>query len=306
MEFLKLAFKGKNGLGLYLIGIVLVFLFYVLGQMPFMGAVFWAKSSKEIPLKNIDEFLKTNNFSLLNISNNLGYFLMLLIFVFAGLGMYIVSRIHDKSFKDLLTSRSNFDYKRYFYGFGIWIILSIVAEGIMISISKENYYLNYDFNKFVGTLLLSLIFLPIQTGVEEIFFRGYLAQGSYLHTKSVAASFIIPTLFFALVHGSNPEVGKFGILPMATYYLGAALFLSFLTYLDDGLELAMGVHFATNIFGAVFVTFDGAVLQTNSILKMKETNPWMMTLVFFIAAGIFLALASKKYNWNFNQLAKVP
>ncbi len=301
MEFLLQAYQGLNDVLKYIAGILLIMIFYVLGQIPLLGVTYFALNNGETTNAKINEFGTTNDFSLLGIDANFGFFLMLCLFLFASIGFLIALKIHKKKLLDVLTTRPTFDWSRYFYGFTIWLLLSIGFEVISYLIEPSNYIWDFQFGRFFILILLSIAFLPIQTGLEEVVFRGYLSQGMYLWTKNVAISMVVPTLLFALVHGTNPEVTKFGVLPMAIYYIGAGLFLAFLTYIDKGLELAMGVHFATNFYGAVFVTYQGAVLQTYSIAKMQNTNAWIMSLIFFVAAAIFLILSMKKYKWNFTK-----
>jgi hypothetical protein len=71
-----------------------------------------------------------------------------------------------------------------------------------------------------------------------------------------------------------------------------------ITILDDSLELALGVHAATNIFGAAFFSFDGSVLQTDTIVKSSEINPYIMIATFMLGAIIFMVVCNRKYKWN--------
>ena len=44
-------------------------------------------------------------------------------------------------------------------------------------------------------------------------------------------------------------------------------FLGAITLMDEGLELALGWHYANNLTAALFVTADWTALQTDSIYK---------------------------------------
>jgi uncharacterized protein len=96
----------------------------------------------------------------------------------------------------------------------------------------------------------------------------------------------------------NPEVGEFGTGIMMTYYMGVGLFLGILTLMDDSLELALGVHAATNIFGAIFVTFEKSALQTPAIFRLQEVDVTYMIPIFFVAALLFTFVCAKKYQWS--------
>jgi len=94
---------------------------------------------------------------------------------------------------------------------------------------------------------------------------------------------------------------------MQLYYIIAGLFLALITVLDDGLELALGVHAATNIAGATLFTYKGSVLQTDSLFITEEIKPWLMTLSFVVGSIIFIYICTKKYNWsNINSVMQSP
>ena len=46
-----------------------------------------------------------------------------------------------------------------------------------------------------------------------------------------------------------------------------ALFMGIVTLLDEGLELAMGIHFANNMMASIMVCSDHSVIKTYSIFK---------------------------------------
>ena len=57
---------------------------------------------------------------------------------------------------------------------------------------------------------------------------------------------------------------------MFGYYFISAVFLGFITVVDQGLEQAIGIHAATNIYGAVIVGYQGAILQTDCLWMTKD------------------------------------
>ena len=85
---------------------------------------------------------------------------------------------------------------------------------------------------------------------------------------------------------------------MQFYYIGAGLFLALIAFFDDGLELSIGVHTATNLYGALFIKYSGSVLQTDALWSMKTISVWVMIAAFYISAVIFIFLAAKKFKWN--------
>jgi len=123
-------------------------------------------------------------------------------------------------------------------------------------------------------------------------------KGIGLFAKSKWIPLIITSLLFGMVHSSNPEISKYGVVPMQLYYISAGLLLGIMTIMDDGLELAIGVHAATNIYGALFVCYDGSVLQTDSIWHVTDINVWVMAGLFIVSGIIFLILSKKMFDWG--------
>lgn len=109
---------------------------------------------------------------------------------------------------------------------------------------------------------------------------------------------LLTSILFGLIHSANPEIEKFGYGIMQLYYISAGLFLGIMTLMDNRIELALGVHAATNFTGAVFVGYEGGAIQTYSLLKTDNLDPYLMTGGFFIMAGLFLIIAKKKYGWG--------
>jgi len=296
---LNQSFKGLNELWRYLIGILIVFCFYFLGQLPLYGIVFWKFSSDtSLGEEALAQFESNLDFEMLGLNKNIGFLLLILMFGFALFGLYLVVKyLHQKDLKTYITSNERIDFRKIFFGFGLWMIISVLLEAISYLLSPETYSFRWVPDSFIPLLIISIVFLPIQTSFEELFFRGYIMQGITFFAKNKWLPILLSSIFFGLVHGTNPEVAKYGFWTMQFYYIIAGLFLALITVLDDGLELALGVHAATNIFGATLFTYEGSVLQTDSLFISNEVKPWLMISGFIIGASIFIFVCFKKYAW---------
>ncbi len=296
---LNQSFKGLNELWRYLIGILIVFCFYFLGQLPLYGIVFWKFSSDtSLGEEALAQFESNLDFEMLGLNKNIGFLLLILMFGFALFGLYLVVKyLHKKDLKTYITSNERIDFRKIFFGFGLWMIISVLLEAISYLLSPETYSFRWIPDSFIPLLIISIVFLPIQTSFEELFFRGYIMQGLTFFAKNKWLPILLSSIFFGLVHGTNPEVAKYGFWTMQFYYIIAGLFLALITVLDDGLELALGVHAATNIFGATLFTYEGSVLQTDSLFISNEVKPWLMISGFIIGASIFIFVCFKKYAW---------
>lgn len=300
--FLSLAEKKKNSIGIYIATSILVIFGYFIAQIPLtIVLLFRAKELKMSP-KEIEEAVSSSNFAVFGIDLNLILLLILLAFVFATLFLWLgQTKLHQKDFKDLITPRERVNYSKILFSFALWFGLTILVEAFFYFLDPTIYEFQLQLQSFLILAIIAIFILPIQTSFEELFFRGYLLQGFSLISKNRWFPLLITSVLFGLMHAMNPEVSAFGFWKMMSYYIGVGIFLGILTLMDDSLELALGVHAATNIYGALMVTFESSAIQTSAIFKMKEVNVNWMLLAFIFVCIIFYIIVSKKYefgNWK--------
>lgn len=298
--FFQRATSGKNHFLLYIATIFIVIVGYALGQTPLVIVqTMQVKKHSDITTADVNQFLETMDFSILKLSSNVGLILMISIFIFAMLAfMLAIKYLHKLPFQRLITPNKSINWKKILFGFGLWFVIALVFEGILALMHPETYYLNFKPMSWVFLLVICILLLPIQTSLEELVIRGYMMPALSLLTGNKWIPWVVTSMIFGLIHGANPEVERFGFWTMQIYYIGAGLFLGLITVLDDSLELALGVHAATNIFGAAFFSFDGSVLQTDSLVKANDINPYLMSLTFLLGAVIFIVVCNKKYKWG--------
>ena len=296
MNYIEQAYKGKNEWYHWLFTIVIVFFgWQLLGALPLTMAG-WAKSNNAIQFA---EFTK-DNFMTAGLDKNFLLFLILFMFLVGLIFLFIgIKYIHQRSFTSLITSRTKVDWKRFFYGFFIWGILALVMTYASILLAPENFIWNFNATPFFTLVAVSLIFIPFQTGFEELLFRGYFMQGIGVLAKNRWVPLVVTSLVFGLLHGTNPEVAKLGQITMV-FYIGTGLFFGIVTLMDEGTEIALGLHAINNITAAFFVTTDWTVFQTDA-LYIDTSEPsvsWEMFVPVFIVYPIMLFLFSKKYGWT--------
>lgn len=240
---------------------------------------------------------------------NLNLIVNLLPFVFLlGFLLLFFYFFHQRSLVSLTTSRSKIDFKRIFLSIFIVVIIQVVYFAISYLNDSSNVLWNFDLSKFVVLVVICLIMLPIQIGFEEYFFRGYLMQQIGIKTKSIWIPLIVTSVLFGLVHSANPEVSEIGF-KMMIFYIGTGLFMGIMTLLDDGLELALGFHFANNFVAATLITSEFSALQTDAIFIFSgEANTASMfnetVITMLITYPLILLLFSKLYKWNWQNLLK--
>ena len=223
---------------------------------------------------------------------------MIMIFVGVLLVLVIgVKFLHKRPIISLITAKDKIDINKIFFAFAIWLGMSLISESILYFINPEVYTFSFSGGSFIVLVLIGLFILPIQTTTEELVFRGYLMQGIFNHYKAPWLALVVTSILFGFVHAQNPEVSEYGALPMQAFYVSAGIFLGLITIFDNSLELAIGVHASVNFFGAVISTYEGSVLQTDTLIKSSYINPWVMLVIFYVQAVIFMLICAKKYNW---------
>lgn len=293
--FLEAARRGQNQWWRYLISLAVIFVAVGIGQLPIFGILML----KGYDQQEIAEMAQTLNFEPAGISQNTTVFLLLLAFVGGMVGLWFCLRfIHQKKLRWLVTPNERMNWGKIFYSFGLWMLLTALAELVMYALSPGNYELNFQPDKFPGLVLVSLLIFPIQTSWEELMFRGYIMQGVSLLVPVRWLPLIFSSVLFGLMHLMNEEVSAFGVAPTMIYYIGTGLFLGAITLMDDSLELALGVHAATNIYSSLFVTFEASSLKTAALFQMKTVNIYELLLAFALASAVYIWIVSKKYNWS--------
>jgi hypothetical protein len=230
--------------------------------------------------------------------------LVFVLLPFAGGLLFLivtVKLVHKQSFRMLTTAREKIDWKRFWFAFMFW---GIISSGMVLGdyfMNPEGYVNNFKLQPFLILCVIAIILVPLQTSCEEYFFRGYLMQGIGLIAKNKWLPLIVTSSVFGLMHISNPEVDKLGNI-ILVYYIGTGFFLGITTLMDEGLELSLGFHAANNLFTALLVTADWTAFQTHSIFKdisdPTKAGVGEIFLPVFIIFPLLLFIFSKKYKWT--------
>ena len=249
--------------GYYLLGSFILVVFNFIGQIPLLiyFITSLANNSEEInPSMDPMELLNI-------IPSNTRLFLMLFPFAFTFIGLWlIVKKIHEKSMNSIVTSRKKLDFGRIIFAFSLWAFITVTMIFYDYITSPENYLWNFQPVPFLIMFLIAIIFIPLQTSIEEYVFRGYLMQGIGVFFRNRWIPLFLTSLMFGLLHYWNPEVTKLGTILLIHYFF-TGLFLGILTIMDDGMELSLGFHAGNNLLIALIVTADWTVFQTTSIFK---------------------------------------
>ena len=211
----------------------------------------------------------------------------------------VVTRLHQRSFLSLITSRDRVDYKKILFSFFLWGTVSALMVIFDYMMSPEDYVWNFKPLTFLILLLISVVMIPLQTSMEELIFRGYLMQGFGVLFKNRWMPLLITSILFGLLHIWNPEIDKLGI-HLIWYYISTGLFLGVITLMDEGIELALGFHAANNLVTALLVTASWTAFQTESLLIDNSEPSLGMELIFTLAViyPLLALIFAKKYQWK--------
>ncbi len=297
MYFIR-AQKSKNEWWRYLTGILIVMLAYlVIGSIP-LGIVLVLKTAQGAPM-DMNAFIETYNTEAIGISQNSGLLLLLFPSVLAFFVLWgVMVLIHGKKTGDIASSEGKIRWPRLLTASFIWLTLMIAAELIFASTHPENYSFRFAPERFFPLLILAILCIPFQAWFEELLFRSYLMQGTGLLFRLRIVALLLTSLGFGLLHAFNPEVKEFGFMSTMPYYVGFGIFAGLLVIMDNGIELAFGVHAVNNIYSAVFVTYESSVLKTPALWTINRIDPWLLNLAFLIMACVFIFIMAKIYAWN--------
>ncbi len=233
-------------------------------------------------------------------SNPVSYMFMLLTFPPLALGLWLGQKhIHKRSILSLHTAHAYFRWKRL--GFSM-LVFWLIAAGLTylghVS-GKSGVELVFDPDVFWTFLLVTLLFIPLQSATEEIALRGYLNQSLGHYIKNPWIVFFITSAGFAALHLGNPEIaarsGDTPLLIAISGYFFFGFFACILTWIDGGLETAIGVHAANNIFAASIVGYESSALPIPTVFKVPlNTSYDSMMVVVSLSLICFIMYITRK------------
>lgn len=172
----------------------------------------------------------------------------------------------------------------------------VIAAGIvggMLAVSVALWSLTYDAvpNLPPGTwamlLPLALLGVLIQTGAEEVLFRGYLQQQLGARFRSPLAWMVVPSVLFGLVHFDSITMGGAAWL-LVGYATVFGLIAADLTARTGSIGAAWGFHFANNVLAILILSTNGTItglslyLTPYYISEVDHLNPLLLVDLGFM------------------------
>ena len=217
----------------------------------------------------------------------------------------VVRWLHTKSFVTLLTGRSRFDLSRTLFAIlvvGTMSAISLALELFTDVVALENggelihNRISYD---WAALAFFALILVPLQAGLEEIFFRGYLLQVASLVSRSKIFLLFSTTIIFTAVHIGNREPWEYGMLPYLFSVFTLGTFMGLITLMDGGLELAIGFHTANNLWSFLVIGLENSAVPTPAlfILRIESLNMGQAIFPMLIPLSVIFIVFAWRYGF---------
>jgi pimeloyl-ACP methyl ester carboxylesterase/membrane protease YdiL (CAAX protease family) len=229
--------------------------------------------------------------------------LLVTLLPFAGVHLALwagLRALHRRPLRSLVSPGGAFRWRLLLLSFGLWLALSGLADLVQYLVHPAVYRWNFDPAIFWPYLAVALLLLPVQTSAEELLFRGYLTQAAGLKARRLWLPLLLPALFFGLLHLPNPEVGAYGPAFTLPQYLGMGLLLGWVTLRSQGLELAIGLHLANNLYAGLVAGLPGGALPSATLITIETVNPMLNLILLFAAAALFIAITARIHSHGHN------
>jgi uncharacterized protein len=286
-EYLDAVYQGKNSGWRYLLSIaVIFFLWLIVGSIPVI-----ILSTYLMVDGNSNSGFTATGFSgvdpLIAFLVTMSGFLMFLLAIFIS-----VRFIHGRPFRSLVTPGRKINWKRLSFGFTFWFVTACLVSLFEAILYPNRYTVSFNPLPFLVFFSFAIFLIPIQAACEELFFRGYLMQGVGLHIRGLIILPLISGIIFGALHLWNPEMTETnGSWLLAASYLLIGWFAALITLLDGGLELALGLHVANNLYTALVANYTVSALPSESVFTVNVIDPVFGLISLCIGLVIFYLLA---------------
>ncbi|WP_223154661.1 CPBP family glutamic-type intramembrane protease [Aestuariibaculum sediminum] len=289
--YIAQAFKVLHDWWRYLLGVIIVVFAVFIGQVPFTIAVMFKAFKDGLKLSELNETAMLSY-----LEPNMNLFLMLLSFAVGLLALFLVVKyLHKQSFTQLTTSRKTINWKRFWFVFVLWGVISSSLVLVDYFMSPENYMFNFKLVPFLFLCLVAIIFVPLQTSFEEYMFRGYLMQGIGVFSTSkkfpLVSLYILIVIFLYFGLSAMFSMGlitKFGFFIIVTA-VGISLIKSRLA------EKIMLLSSYNTLFKILNRNTTSLIITSMIFGLLHIANPEVdklgpVIMVYYIGTGLFLGI----------------
>ena len=140
------------------------------------------------------------------------------------------------------------------------VILTLVGGGLTLAMVPmlPSLSLRPDPGAWLAFLPVAMIGILVQTGAEELLFRGYLQSQLAARFGRPLIYLTLPALLFGMAHYNTEELGRDAWIVVASTAL-FGLVAADLTQRTGSLGLAWGLHFANNVLAMLVLSVMGGL-----------------------------------------------
>ncbi len=193
-----------------------------------------------------------------NIDLNMMIFLEYSMIFIMGIMLWLFMKFIDKQPLIEIGFQTKGRLKEFNYGLIMGLVIMAFAY-VSLSLIGEIVFENYIFD--LQKIFLSIILFIGVSVFEEVIFRGYMLK-NLLESFNPYVALFISSIFFSLIHGSNPNVTTLGLcnIFLAGFFLGASYIFT------KNLWFPIALHFSWNFFQSMF-GFKVSGLDSYSIIE---------------------------------------
>ena len=295
-KFLNNVNEGKNGIGEYLITIILTWLAsnIIAGILLGFLVVIYFTYTGNFDINAMADYIG-------NYDSNIIFFFQIIFLSFSfSLAFLFISLkfIHKRDFMSLVNFSKKYDefsgntiswVKRVRWtlmlkGALIWLVFLSTLLLIDFILNPEVFYLNLNLENLYLIILLFILAIPIQILFEELFFRGYLNQGLSLKIKKPIIIIVISSLIFGICHIINGGTDSIFMLSNVIFAFIIGMIWSVATLATNGIEWAVGAHLANNFFAFLISSSEGSLGNFETIIQTNVATDPLLGLIFSVIA----------------------
>lgn len=194
--------------------------------------------------------------------------------------------------RGIINFRGRVNYGRIGLGFIVWLALSAAGTAVdYFFLARDAYAWTFDLQKLLPTIIVLVLFLPVQTTAEEMFFRGWVLR--WTERRGMWFRVIISGVIFALPHLGNPEAAGQELIALSAWFiLGAGW--AYTSVRDGSIEAAIGAHLANNAYALLLVGYADSALPSDSVVSTDNINMVGTAIALAITMPLFVLLTRRR------------
>ena len=237
--------RARPALWRLLLGCLLAVAIYLPGSFAVLLAVWWLTDGQT-------DFLVWSQMATQPADPFSTYLVLFGSFPLMALGVMAAARLLHARRPGTLFGRAPIVLRHFAIGMAVTFALTALTVIPVLFFGFDGIP-NLDPARWLMLLPLTVLGVLVQTGAEELAFRGYLQQQLAARFRSPLAWLILPSALFAVVHWNPDALGDNVFLPLAVAFL-FGLLAADLTAKTGSIGAGWGIHFANNFNGLALIS----------------------------------------------------